>query len=366
MPAPQLILQFALQVIVILIVCRLAGRVMAMIGQPRVIGEMIAGILLGPSLLGLISPAAQAALFPHNSLGLLSFVSQVGVVLYMFVVGTHLHTGFIRDDIRGASMISLAGIIAPFLLGAALAAFLYGDGRFFGPGASSWHSRIYLGAAMSVTAFPVLARIIEERGISRTRLGTLALTAGATNDIFAWVMLGIVLAGIDDTFNFAGFIAAHAIFASFLLGVAMPRVRFTTELARRIEPVAAGVLVPIFFVYAGLSTQLNLLWAPELLWLSAVVIVLASVGKGAACWAAARLAGRANPEAVAIGALMNARGLMELIILTIGLERGVITPTLFTVMVLMTLVTTVAAGPMFDRAWRSTKEVADIGALRAH
>ena len=137
MPAPQLILQFAIQVIVILIVCRLAGRVMAMIGQPRVIGEMIAGILLGPSLLGLISPAAQAALFPHDSLSLLSFVSQVGVVLYMFVLGTQLHTGFIRDDIRGASMISLAGIIAPFLLGAALAAFLYGDGRFFGPGASA-------------------------------------------------------------------------------------------------------------------------------------------------------------------------------------------------------------------------------------
>ena len=151
---------------------------MPRIGQPEVIGEMIAGILLGPSLLGLLAPSAQAALFPAESRGVLSAVSQVGLVLYMFVVGMHLHTNFIRQAYRGAMLISLAGVVAPFLLGAALASFLYADGRFFTPNVSSWQSMMYLGAAMSVTAFPVLARIIQERGIGGTALGTLALAAG--------------------------------------------------------------------------------------------------------------------------------------------------------------------------------------------
>jgi K+:H+ antiporter len=357
MSNPQLALQFCLQLAIILIACRVFGRLMLRIGQPRVIGEMIGGIVLGPSVLGLFAPALQGMLFPLASLGVLSVVSHVGLVLYMFVVGMHLHTGFIRQAFRGAMLISLTGVVAPFLLGAALASFLYADGRFFTSHVSSWQSMMYLGAAMSVTAFPVLARIIHERGIGGTALGTLALAAGAVDDIIAWSMLGIVLISLDRGFGIVRFMVSHAVFVAFVIGAFMPRGQLTRELSRRIEPVASVVLVPLFFAFSGLSTHLSLLWSTELLWLSIGVILIASVGKAVGCWSAARLAGRPNREAMAIGALMNARGLMELIILNIGLQRGLITPTLFTAMVLMTLVTTMAAGPLFEWAWREPAEV---------
>jgi len=354
----RLALQFFLQFGIILIACRAIGGLMPRIGQPRVIGEMIAGILLGPSLLGLLAPSIQTLLFPPESLGLLSAVSQVGLVLYMFVVGTHLHIAFIKQAFRGALLISLAGVVAPFALGAALASLLYADGRFFTPDVSSVRSMMYLGAAMSVTAFPVLARIIQERGMGGTALGTLALSAGAVDDIIAWTLLGVVLAG-DRNLGIVRFIASHAVFFAFVIGALMPRGRVTEALGKKIEPMASAVLVPVFFAYSGLSTHLALLWSTELLWVSLIVILVASVGKAAGCWGAARLAGRPNREAMALGALMNARGLMELIILNIGLQRGLITPTLFTVMVMMTLVTTMAAGPLFEWAWRGSAEVPD-------
>ncbi len=218
---------------------------------------------------------------------------------------------------------------------------------------------MYLGAAMSVTAFPVLARIIQERGIGGTSLGTLTLVAGSVNDMIAWVLLGVVLTSVDRSFDIAGFVASHAVFVAFAVGALVPRGRITQSLSRRIEPVASNVLVPVFFVFSGLSTQFALLWSSELLWLSLVVILIATVGKAVGCWGAARLAGLPNREALAIGALMNARGLMELVILNIGLQRGLITPTLFTVMVTMTLVTTMAAGPLFEWAWRGSAEVPD-------
>jgi len=361
----QLALQFCLQLAIILIACRASGSLMLRMGQPRVIGEMIAGIVLGPSVLGLFAPVAHAVLFPPVSLGLLSAVSQVGLVLYMFVVGTHLQTSFIRQEFRGAMLISLTGVVAPFVLGAGLASFLYADGRFFTSTVSNWQSMVYLGAAMSVTAFPVLARIIHERGIGGTALGTLALAAGAVGDMIAWSMLGIVLISLDRDFGVVRFMASHAVFLAFVIGAFMPRGLLTKTLSRRIEPVASLVLVPLFFAFSGLSTHLTLLWSNELLWMSIAVILIASAGKGIGCWGAARLAGRPNREAMAIGALMNARGLMELIILNIGLQRGLITPTLFTVMVMMTLVTTMAAGPLFEWAWRGSAEVPDAEGLPA-
>lgn len=359
MPYPSLAFLFLLQLTVILVACKSIGALMPRIGQPKVIGEMIAGILLGPSLLGWLAPSVQSLLFPPHSLGWLSVLSQIGIVVYMFVVGMHLHTGFLRQSFRGAALISIAGVIVPFALGAGLAATLYADGRFFMPGVSSSQSMVYLGAAMSVTAFPVLARIIQERGIGGTALGTLALTAGAVNDVIAWLLLGAVLVGFDRNFGIVSFLASHAIFAAFIIGAVMPRGRFTDQVGRRLEPIASIFLVPLFFAYSGLSTRLTLLWSSELLWLSVVVILVASIGKAAGCWGAARLAGRPNRESWALGALMNARGLMELIILNIGLQRGLITPTLFTVMVMMTLVTTMAAGPLFEWAWRRSAEVAD-------
>jgi Kef-type K+ transport system membrane component KefB len=359
----QLALQFLLQLAVILIACKAIGALMPRIGQPKVIGEIIAGILLGPSLFGLLAPSAQAALFPPASFGVLAAASQIGVVLYMFVVGMHLHTNFIKQAYRGAMLISLAGVVAPFLLGAALASFLHADGRFFTANVSSWHSMMYLGAAMSVTAFPVLARIIQERGIGGTALGTLALAAGSVDDMIAWTLLGVVLTSIDRSFDLTRFLASHAVFFAFVAGALMPRGRVTGVLSRTIEPVASTVLVPVFFAYSGFSTHLGLLWSAELLWMSLVVILIASAGKTVGCWGAARLAGRPNREALAIGALMNARGLMELIILNIGLQRGLITPTLFTVMVVMTLATTMAAGPLFEWAWRGRSEVPDAAGI---
>ena len=352
----QQALQFFLQLTIILLACRALGGVMPRIGQPRVIGEMIAGILLGPSLLGVFAPAVQLILFPPSSLGVLTAVSQIGLVLYMFVVGMHLRMPLIRHAYRAALLISSAGVIVPFLLGAALAYVLFADGRFFAAGVSALHAMMYLGAAMSVTAFPVLARIIQERGIAGTALGTLALAAGSIDDMIAWILLGIVLAGADQSFNIARFAASHAVFVAFVAGALMPRGDLTRALTRWLEPLTSHVLVPVFFAFSGLSTQLTLLWSTDLLWLSFVVIVIASVGKAAGCWAAARLAGRPNRDALAIGALMNARGLMELIILNIGLQRGLITPTLFTVMVMMTLVTTMAAGPLFEWAWRGSAD----------
>ncbi|RPI56024.1 MAG: cation:proton antiporter [Acidobacteria bacterium] len=366
MSAPYFALQFLLQLGIILLACRLVGSLMVRIGQPRVIGEMIAGILLGPSLLGLFAPAVQSALFPPASLGLLSTVSKLGLVLYMFVVGSHLQTGIIRQAFRSAAFISVAGIIAPFVLGAALASFLHVDGRFFGAGVSRVQSMLYLGAAMAVTAFPVLARIIHERGIGGTALGTLALAAGATDDAIAWCLLAIVLVGVNPDFNVLGFLGSHAVFVAFLVGAALPRTAATREFSRRAASIAGTVLVPLFFAYSGLSTHLSLLWSSELLVVSIAVILVASIGKSVACWAAARLTGRENREAMAIGALMNARGLMELIMLNIGLEHGLITPTLFTVMVVMTLATTLAAGPTFEWAWRGSKEGVELAGVRAH
>ena len=402
----QLALYFFLQLTCILLICRVAGRLMTLIGQPRVIGEMIAGVLLGPSLLGLVAPSLQAALFPPQTLQTMSVVSQLGLVLYMFVVGTHLQIDFIRHAYRGAMLISIAGVVAPFVLGAGLAAVLYQRGEFFTPAISQWQSMMYLGAAMAVTAFPVLARILQDRGISGTALGTLALTSGAANDAIAWCLLAIVLSSLSGdaavaVLAIAGGVAftvvvlgllrpqlaklavvvdrheslrpsmltailtllmasawvtdtigIHAVFGAFVMGVSMPRGTVTNELERQIEPLASGLLIPLFFVYSGLSTRVNLLASPRLCAVAVVVIVIASAGKGVACWAAALLAGRPSREAMAIGALMNARGLMELIILNIGLDRGLITPTLFTIMVGMTIVTTVAAGPAFEWAWR--------------
>ena len=402
----QLALQFFLQLAVILVVCKVVGGLIARVGQPQVVGEMVAGILLGPSLLGWIAPSLQATLFPPQTHSIMSVVSQLGLVLYMFVVGTHVETDFFKRSVRGAMLISITGIVAPFILGAVLASFLFSDGRFFAPNVSSLQSMTYLGAAMSVTAFPVLARIIQERGIAGTALGTLTLAAGAVDDAVAWCLLALVLAGFKQDFGPAGwailggaayvvvvlvvlrsqlrklgtaveqdgslsigkltllltlllagawftdFIGVHAVFGAFIMGVAMPRGLLTRAIARQIEPLATALLVPLFFAYSGLSTRLTLLWSMDLLLLAVVVIVVASVGKGVACWAASRVAGRPNTEALAIGALMNARGLMELIMLNIGLERGLITPTLFTVMVVMTLVTTLAAGPIFAWVWR--------------
>jgi Kef-type K+ transport system membrane component KefB len=409
MSSQQFAAQLFLQITFILLACRLVGRLMPLIGQPKVIGEMIAGILLGPSLFGALAPSLQSALFPAESLALLAVISQIGLVLYMFIVGTHLQADFIRQAFRGAMGISLAGVAVPFVLGAGLAAILHRAGGFFTAGVLPWQSMIYLGAAMSVTAFPVLARIVQERGLSGTALGTLALTAGAADDAIAWCLLAVVLASVNQNPSiafsailggalygvvvlrvlrprlarlasavdhggtlsharlaliltlltagawFTEAIGIHAVFGAFILGIAMPRGMLTRELDRQIEPIATTLLVPLFFAHAGLSARIGLIADWHVWPIAIAAILVASIGKGVACWGAALLAGRPGNEAFAIGALMNARGLMELIILTIGLERGLITPALYAVMVVMTVVTTLAAGPLFGWAWQPSR-----------
>ena len=367
---------------------------------------MIAGVLMGPSLFGLLFPALQAQVFPKASLTITYAVAQVGIVLYMFLVGVEFDVNLIRTRLRSAASVSVAGILTPFALGGLLALYLLGDGSFFTQGVGRWEAVLFLGAAMSITAFPMLARIIYERGLTGTSLGTLALAAGSMDDAAAWCILAVVLASFKSDASIAAFaigggvlyaafvltagralllrlgdrverdgalkgpvlafvlsvlmlcawvtdaIGIYAVFGAFILGTAMPRGLFAREIQRHLEPLTTNFLLPLFFVYSGLNTRIGLVDTPQMWGVALVILLAACLGKGVACWLAARLNGEENREALAIGTLMNARGLMELIILNIGLERGVITPTLFTVMVIMAIVTTLAASPAFEFVYR--------------
>ena len=414
----DLSVRFFLQLAFVLGACRVVGLLAGRVGQSQVVSEMITGVLLGPSLLGLLLPGAQAYLFPKESMTILYAVSQVGLALYMFLVGLEFQVELIRRRMRSALSVSLAGIVVPFFLGGVIATFLADDADFFSPGVSRTEAVLFLGASMSITAFPMLARIIHERGLAGTSLGTLALAAGSLDDAAAWCVLAVVLASFagDPTFAliaiggglayavllvtvgrrllaplgasveregtmsngiltvtlmlvmlgawFTDWIRIYAVFGAFVMGVAMPRGRFAEEVTRIVGPLVTTFLLPLFFVYSGLNTRIGLVDTPALWGITIVVLLAATLGKGVACWLAARLNGEPNGEALAIGALMNARGLMELIILNIGLERGIIQPTLFTIMVLMAIVTTLAATPAFE--WVYGRERARARGSAAH
>lgn len=399
----ELTIRFFLQLAVILAAIRVVGWLARRIGQPQVVGEMIAGVLLGGSLFGAIFPELQAQIFPAELKPVLYAMSQVGLVLYMFLVGVEFNVGLVRQRFRSAVSVSLAGIITPFVLGCLLAAGLRDSQSLFAPEVHLWEAMLFTGAAMCITAFPMLARIIFEQGLAGSSLGTLALAAGSIDDAAAWCLLAVVLASFgndaglalmaigggivygavvlivvrpllarllapinrqDSSMSgavfgailmllmlaawFTDFVGIYAVFGAFILGIAMPRGVVTRALHWFIEPLTTNFLLPLFFVYSGLNTQLGLVFSPSLLAVTALVILAAIVGKFVACWAAARLSGESQRESLAIGSLMNARGLMELILLNIGLERGVITPTFFTIMVLMAIVTTLMATPMFE------------------
>jgi len=400
---------------VILLVCRLVGAMARRLGQPQVVGEMIAGVFLGPSLLGFIFPGAQQMLFPKESLKVLYVGAQLGVGLYMFLVGVEFDVVTFRSRARSAAWVSSAGMLAPFVLGAALAIALIKIPGLFSEKATLLEAMLFLGAAMSITAFPMLARIIYERGLTGTPLGTLALAAGAIGDAGAWCVLAIVLAsfGAGPTVAIKAIgggvlyavlvltvgrkllqrlgaaaeksgsvspallavtlmlfmlavwvtdsIGIHAVFGGFLLGIAMPRGFFARELQRQLEPFAVVFLLPMFFTFSGLNTRLDMVNNPQMLLIAVAVIAAACLGKGGACWAAARLNGEDNRTALAVGTLMNSRGLMELIIINIGLQKGVIQPALFSVMVLMAIVTTLMASPMFE--WVYGRHARKAGAL---
>ncbi len=402
MSAAELSVKFFLQMFVILAVCRLVGLAARRIGQPQVVGEMIAGVLLGPSLFGLIWPEAQASLFPKESLKVLYVGAQLGVGLYMFLVGIEFNTEHFRSRAKSAVAVSLAGMIVPFIFGGLLAMWFIKVPGMFSPSATLIEAMLFMGAAIAITAFPMLARIIYERGLTGTTLGTLALAAGAIDDAAAWCVLAIVLAsfggGWDQAYLaiaggigyaaiviFAGrrllaplgrmaereqrvtptllgvvlmlfmlaawgtdSIGLHAVFGGFLLGTAMPRGFFAEQLKKQLEPFAVVLLLPMFFTYSGLNTQLHTVNTVELFLIALAVLIASIAGKAIACWAAARLTGEDNRTALAVGTLMNARGMMGLLILDVGLSKGVIQPALFSILAFMAIVTTLMASPLFE------------------
>src|SRR5262245_5568359 len=416
----DLSLLFFLQLAVILGACRLLGALAPKLGQPPVMAEMVAGVMLGPSIFGALFPGWHAALFPGTSMPIIFVVAQVGLALYMFLVGVDFRTDLFRHRVPSAVSVSVAGIVAPFLLGGLIALLIHADPTMFGNTVSTTQAVLYLGAAMSITAFPVLARIVHERGLSGTSLGTLALAAGSIDDAVAWCVLAVVLASLGNapaiavvaiggsvlytvvvlvglrralvplgrrverdgvlshrmlTFTlilvmlgawFTDRIGIHAVFGAFILGAAMPSGAFGDQLQRLLAPLTTALLLPLFFVYSGLNTRIGLVNTWYLAALSIVVLIAACLGKGVACWLAARINGEPPRQALAIGALMNTRGLMELIVLNIGYERGIITQTLFSIMVMMAIATTLMATPLFELAYgRLGRRAGDVGPVRA-
>jgi Kef-type K+ transport system membrane component KefB len=406
----NLAVQFFLQLAVILMFCRLVGAIAGRCGQPQVVAEMIAGVLLGPSFFGLLWPEMQQWLFPWDSAqkardtqSYLFPASQLGLALYMFVVGMEFRVDIVGRRLKSSIAVSVAGMVAPFLLGAGLAWILFYNTQLFPEKTSLSEAMLFLGASMCITAFPMLARIIHFKKLAGTAMGTIALGAGAIDDATAWCLLAVVLASFDNNWghalaNIAGglgyvalvlavvrpllvrgkewvvrngtltdaglvtgialmalgawftdLIGLHAVFGAFVMGAAMPRGVVVRDLIARIQPLTVALLLPLFFTYSGLNTKIGLLNTGFLWLMCAAVLAAAVLGKGVACWLAARATGISNREALGIGTLMNARGLMELIIINIGLQRGVISEGLFACLVIMAVITTLMASPVFER-----------------
>ncbi len=402
---------FFLQAALVFAAVGVLGKAVRRVGQPAVIGEMLAGIVLGPSLLGLIFPELQARLFPAPTVSVLHVISQVGLVLYMFLVGLELDVDLIARRMQSAVAISLTGILVPFALGGGLTLILAHRGDLF-PHGVGWDTVLFMGAAISVTAFPMLARIVQELGLSGTPMGTLTLAAAAVDDVAAWSLLAFALAGTSQAGGSAvvgvlgaaayavimlllgrralrwlevratrsqdvgglamalvlalvmlgGFftdrLGIHAVFGAFIMGVAMPRGLAARIIDERIRPLVQSLLLPLFFVYSGLNTRIGTVALDPDLWLPLLaVLVVACVGKGLACSLAALWKKEPIHRALGIGVLMNARGMVELILLNIGLERNMITPSMFSIMVIMTLTTTLMATPLFKLLWRRRQEL---------
>jgi Kef-type K+ transport system membrane component KefB len=411
------------QIVTIIFVARFFGWVCKKIGQPSVIGEIIAGIVLGPSLIGLYFPEFSNALFPTQSLGNLQFLSQIGLIFFMFVIGMELDLKVLKNKAHEAVVISHASIVIPFALGMGLAYFIY---QSFAPeGVQFLSFGLFLGIAMSITAFPVLARIVQERGLHKTRLGTIVITCAAADDITAWCLLAAVIAIVKaGSFVSALYIIAlaamyvilmitvvrpflkrvgdlhstrenlskpivaifflvliissyatevigiHALFGAFMAGAIMPEnTRFRSIFIEKVEDVSLVLLLPLFFVFTGLRTEIGLLNEPHLLKTTGLIILVAVIGKFVGSALAAKFVGQNWKDSLTIGALMNTRGLMELVVLNIGYDLGVLTPEIFAMMVIMALVTTFMTGPSLDiinwifksKSPEVTQEISEIG-----
>jgi len=397
-PLSLLLVQF----ILIVLLARLFGAVATRFGQPAVIGEMLAGMVLGPSLFGALSPGAFAFVFPANSLGALRMLSQVGIILFMFVVGMELDVKHLRGQANTAVMVSHVSIVFPYFLGVLCSYFIF---QSFAPAGVSFISfALFMGIAMSITAFPVLARIIEERGLAGTALGSTAITCAAVDDVTAWSILAFVVAIVKAggmaasvltivlallfvaamffvvkpllnrwfpgetraaaptrgvivgililVFSGALFtevIGIHALFGAFLAGIAMPaNPQFRSHLKERLENFSSALLLPLFFAFTGLRTQIGLLDDGASWGLAIVLVLVATLGKLGGSMASARWTGMDWHDSFALGALMNTRGLVELIVLNIGLDLGILSARVFTLMVIMALVTTCMTGPLLS------------------
>jgi Kef-type K+ transport system membrane component KefB len=397
-PLPLLILQTC----VIIVAARFVGGLARRLGQPSVIAEVLAGILLGPSLLGRVLPGTFQQLFPKASLPGLSLLSQVGLVFFMFLIGLELDPKLLRGRGKTSFAISAAGIFVPFTLGALLAVQIFASQA--GPGVPRLSFVLFMGIAMSITAFPVLARILAERNLIRTELGSIALACAAADDVTAWCLLAMVVsvvhsAGLGaallttlEAVAFAGFmllcvrpllarlgarvttrenltqnvvaltfvlllasaftselIGIHALFGAFLFGTIMPRQGdYAHALAERLEDFVVVALLPLFFAYSGLRTQLGLVQGAGDWLLCLTLIGVACAGKFGGSFAVARISGMTTRDSAALGVLMNTRGLMELIVLNVGLDLGVISAKIFTMMVIMALVTTIMTTPLLE------------------
>lgn len=391
-----------LQIIVIILAARLSGWLFKLIGQPAVIGEIAAGIVLGPSIIGAYFPEINHFLFPASSLSTLQFISQLGLILFMFIIGMELDLKAIGKQAYGAVIISHASIIIPYTLGMGLAYFLYTS---YAPAGISFLSfSLFIGITMSITAFPVLARILQEKKLTRTKLGAMVLTCAAADDLTAWCILAAVIAMVRSgssfsvlyTISFAliyvllmlklirpamerlgqvymrkeklqtpiiaaffmlllvssyvtSIIGIHALFGAFMAGVIMPsNIFFRKIVTDKIEDVSVVLLLPLFFVITGLKTQIGLLNDSSLWTTFGWILLVAVAGKFGGSTIAARVVGQSWRDSLSIGVLMNTRGLMQLIVLNIGYDLGILTPQIFAMMVLMALVTTFMTGPALD------------------
>lgn len=390
-----------LQIILIMLAARLFGILANKLKQPAVVGEIIAGVLLGPSLLGWAMPSFSGFIFPAESLKNLQFLSQIGLAFFMFIVGMELDINKIRNKAHDAVMISHASIIVPFFLGVWLAYFLFT--RFAPANVSFLSFALFMGIAMSITAFPVLARIVQERKLTHTPLGIMAITCAAADDITAWCILAVVVAIVNAggilsavitillavvfvavmllvvrpwltkitaaqmakgrqkaavslvffilliSAWLAEVIGIHALFGAFLAGVIMPATTNIKQLLTdKLEDVSVILLLPIFFVYTGLRTHIGLLNQGDLWVVCGMIMLVAVAGKFGGSTITAKLMGQTWRQSVSIGALMNTRGLMELVVLNIGFDLGILSPEIFAMMVLMALATTFMTGPLLD------------------
>nr|WP_277466068.1 cation:proton antiporter [Parabacteroides sp. PF5-6] len=391
-----------LQIIVILLCCRLFGWVFMKIGQPTVVGEIIAGIVLGPSILGHWLPEISGFLFPMESLDNISLLSQFGLILFMFAIGMELDLTEVRKKLKETILISHTSTVVPFFLGMLTAYFVYDN--YADKNIPFLSFALFIGIAMSITAFPVLARIIQEKGLTKTHLGSISLASAANGDITAWCLLAVVIAiaqagtMLSAVYNIIfsvlyllamflmvrpfmrmigqvyhnkevigkGLIAfifitllssayvteilgLHALFGAFMAGVVMPEnIKFRKIMAEKVEDVSLSLFLPLFFASTGLHTQIGLLNTPQLWGLCLIFTLVAIAGKFGGATLSARIVGENWKNSLYIGALMNTRGLMELIVLTIGYEMGILSPTIFVMLVIMTLVTTFMTAPLIS------------------